>query len=196
MSNINPNNIDGTYPVAGQDNNSQGFRDNFTNTVNNFTFAAAELTDLQTNAVLKAALGSVGQTGIPTNNMNYTFLTKPQLLNAVETVNNLGTVSGTATIDWATASYQYMTLSANTTATINWTGLTSGLYARMRLLVTPSSVTTTLTLPSTVSIGLNGLANANVTTRTISFTTTRPRLYEFSTPDAGSTVAIVPLIQS
>ena len=28
-SNINPNNIDTTYPVAGQDNDSQGFRDNF-----------------------------------------------------------------------------------------------------------------------------------------------------------------------
>ena len=29
-SSINPNNIDGTYPIAGQDNDSQGFRDNFT----------------------------------------------------------------------------------------------------------------------------------------------------------------------
>ena len=29
--------IDGAYPVAGQDNNSQGFRDNFTNTNSNFT---------------------------------------------------------------------------------------------------------------------------------------------------------------
>ena len=41
-SQINPNNIDGAYPVAGQDNNSQGFRDNFTNTINNFTKAADE----------------------------------------------------------------------------------------------------------------------------------------------------------
>ena len=78
MSNINPQNIDGTYPIAGQDNNSQGFRDNFTNTVNNFTFAAAELTDLQNNALLKAPLGSVGQSGTPTNNMNYAYLTAPQ----------------------------------------------------------------------------------------------------------------------
>ena len=35
-SQINFNNIDGTYPIAGQDNSSQGFRDNFTNTKNNF----------------------------------------------------------------------------------------------------------------------------------------------------------------
>ena len=46
-SNINPNNINGNYPVAGQDNDSQGFRDNFTNISNNFSFAATEITDLQ-----------------------------------------------------------------------------------------------------------------------------------------------------
>ena len=53
---INPNNIDGAYPVAGQDNNSQGFRDNFTNTATNFQYAADEISDLQAKAVLKSAL--------------------------------------------------------------------------------------------------------------------------------------------
>lgn len=46
-SNINPNNINGNYPVAGQDNDSQGFRDNFTNISNNFSFAATEISALQ-----------------------------------------------------------------------------------------------------------------------------------------------------
>lgn len=46
-SNINPYNIDHTYPVAGQDNDSQGFRDNFTNTRNNFIQAKAEIEALQ-----------------------------------------------------------------------------------------------------------------------------------------------------
>ena len=55
-SQINPNNIDGSYPVAGQDNNSQGFRDNFTNIKVNFQDAAAEITDLQNKVILKAAL--------------------------------------------------------------------------------------------------------------------------------------------
>jgi hypothetical protein len=196
MSNINPQNIDGTYPVAGQDNNSQGFRDNFTNTVNNFTFAAAELTDLQNNAVLTAPLGSVGQTGTPTNNMNYTYLTLPQLKQAVETINALGTLSSSFTADWGLGSYQSVTISANVGVTLNWTGLTSGYYARMRLLVTPSSSPLALTLPASVSIGLNGLANANVTTSTITFTSTNPRLYEFSTSNAGTTVMVVPLIQN
>ena len=55
-SQINPSNINGAYPVAGQDNNSQGFRDNFTNTVNNFQFAAAEISDLQSKAILNTQL--------------------------------------------------------------------------------------------------------------------------------------------
>ena len=55
-SQINPNDIDGAYPVAGQDNNSQGFRDNFTNTKTNFQYAADEITDLQNNVLLKSAL--------------------------------------------------------------------------------------------------------------------------------------------
>jgi hypothetical protein len=63
---INPNDIDGTYPVAGQDNNSQGFRDNFTNTKTNFQYAANEITDLQSKAVLKEALvGTVLNTTWP-----------------------------------------------------------------------------------------------------------------------------------
>ena len=48
-SNIVPGNIDGTFPIAGQDNSSQGFRDNFTAIKNNFTTANTEITDLQNN---------------------------------------------------------------------------------------------------------------------------------------------------
>ena len=55
-SSINANNIDGTYPVAGQDNNSQGFRDNFTNTKTNFQYAADEINDLQSKVILRQLL--------------------------------------------------------------------------------------------------------------------------------------------
>ena len=37
-SNINPANVDGTYPIAGQDNDSQGFRDNFSVIKNTVVF--------------------------------------------------------------------------------------------------------------------------------------------------------------
>ena len=55
-SQINPNNIDGNYPVPGVPNNTQGFRSNFTETATNFQYAADEITDLQNKAVLKQAL--------------------------------------------------------------------------------------------------------------------------------------------
>ena len=104
-SSINPNNIDGTYPIAGQDNDSQGFRDNFTNIKNNFTFSYNELTDLQAKAIVKSPLSGSSVT----NDMNYTQLIAPQLLKTVETVNNLGTKTGSFTISWADAHYQYFT---------------------------------------------------------------------------------------
>lgn len=48
-STINPNNIDILYPIAGQDNDTQGFRDNFRNIKNNLLTAKNEITDLQAN---------------------------------------------------------------------------------------------------------------------------------------------------
>ena len=75
-SNINPQIIDGTYPVAGQDNDSQGFRDNFTNIKTNFDYAASEITDLQSKAILTAPLIGTLNTN---NNMNGEILTNMQL---------------------------------------------------------------------------------------------------------------------
>jgi hypothetical protein len=52
-SNINPTNIDITFPIAGQDNDTQGFRDNFRNIKNNLSTAKSEITNLQ--SILGAA---------------------------------------------------------------------------------------------------------------------------------------------
>lgn len=46
-SSINTTNLDALYPVAGVDNDSQGFRDNFANIKTNLETAATEITDLQ-----------------------------------------------------------------------------------------------------------------------------------------------------
>ncbi len=46
-STINSNNINILYPIAGQDNDTQGFRDNFRNIKNNLSTAAQEITALQ-----------------------------------------------------------------------------------------------------------------------------------------------------
>ena len=55
-SEINPNSIDTTYPVAGQDNSTQGFRTNFTNIKTNFEYAESEINNLQNSVLCKTAL--------------------------------------------------------------------------------------------------------------------------------------------
>jgi len=61
------NTINTNYPVAGQDNDSQGFRDNFTAIHAGLAEASAELTALQTVAVLSADLAT--QTTPVVNNL-------------------------------------------------------------------------------------------------------------------------------
>jgi len=46
---ISVTNIDATFPVAGQDNDSQGFRDNFSQIKTQITTAGTEITSLQSN---------------------------------------------------------------------------------------------------------------------------------------------------
>lgn len=191
MSSINPNNIDGTYPIAGQDNDSQGFRDNFTNIKNNFTFAASEIADLQNNAILKSALSGTTLN----NNMNNAQLIGAQISRFTETRNDIGTQTGAVTVDWTDAHFQTLETSGNVTLSIsNWP--TSGLYAKMRLQVTPGLTTHSITLPSAVDVGLAQLANANVVSKTISFNSTDVHLYELSTYDSGTSITIIPLIQT
>jgi len=58
-SNINPSNIDTTYPIAGQDNDTQGFRTNFTTIYDNFVTAGREITALQSTVVNAPAITTV-----------------------------------------------------------------------------------------------------------------------------------------
>lgn len=50
-SQINSAAINENFPVAGQDNDTQVFRDNFDTIINNFRFAQEEITDLQDNVL-------------------------------------------------------------------------------------------------------------------------------------------------
>jgi hypothetical protein len=173
---INPNNIDGAYPVAGQDNDSQGFRDNFTNTKTNFQYAAAEITDLQNKAVLKAAL-----TGTTLNNdMAGSILSNAQLQDMSETRVSLGTVSGEQTINYAAG--PYYTLTANGSISLAFTNIpAAGVLARFRVQITINDTTHTLTLPTSVTVGRTGVQGLNISTNVITFGATGTYEFEFET---------------
>ena len=184
-SNINPNNIDGAYPVAGQDNNSQGFRDNFTNTSTNFQFAADEITDLQNNAVLKSAL--VGTT--LNNNMLGSILSNAQLQDMSQTVVALGTVSGSVTINYALGSYQ--TLTTNGAVSLAFSNFSAAGTASTAIVqVTIASVSHTLQFPVAVSVNGRGIQGLNTATNTVSFASTGVYSFEFVTSNGGTTVTV------
>ena len=186
---INPNDIDGAYPVAGQDNDSQGFRDNFTNTKTNFEYAADEITDLQTNAVLKAAL-----TGTTLdNNMNGSLLYNFTAKQVSGTVNAIGTTSGVVTLNYENGSYQTLTTSGS--VTLGFTNFpASGVAASIVLRITVASIAHTLTLPAAVSIGTDNLQG--YVSNVITFSTTGTYIFEFTTVNGGSAVSIVDLIRN
>ena len=188
-SQINPNDIDGAYPVAGQDNDSQGFRDNFTNTGTNFQYAADEITDLQNNAVLKAAL-----TGTTLdNNMNGSLLYNFEASQVAGTVNPLGTTSGTVTLDWTNGSYQTLTTSGS--VVLGFTNFpASGVAASIVLRITVASTAHTLTLPAAVSIGTSNLQG--YASNVITFSTTGTYIFEFTTVNGGAAISIVDLIRN
>ena len=128
-SQIDSQNIDKTFPVAGQDNNSQGFRDNFDAIQRNFQFTKSEIEDLQTKSLLKSPLGS---TGTVVNNLGGSSITNGSHTNFHGTSFSQAGVSGIANIDIANGSLQSFTLTNNTIFTfINWP--TSGNFAKIRL---------------------------------------------------------------
>ena len=184
-SSINANNIDGTYPIAGQDNDSQGFRDNFTNVKTNFTNAKSEIEDLQSKVVLKSAL-----TGTTLDNSGGgAIISDFQVKDMSETRLAKGTTSGTVTVNYAEGSYQTVTTSGSISiAFSNFSA--SGTLSKVRLEVTIASTAHTVTLPSSVTIGADTLQGIVPSTKVITFDATGTYILEFSTDDAGTTVAV------
>lgn len=192
-SNINPNNIDGTYPIAGQDNDSQGFRDNFTNIKTNLNYAAAEITDLQSKVILKQALTGT----VLNNNMNGAVLSNAQLQNMSETRVLIGTAAGSVTLNYAAGPYQTIVLTDS--VTLGFTNFTAnGTLSRMRVQVVVDSDAVansyTLTLPSAVTEGIESVQGLN--NSVITFYRPGVYEYEFETDDNGVTVFVIDLSQN
>lgn len=185
-SSINPNNIDNTYPIAGQDNDSQGFRDNFTNIKTNFQYAEDEINDLQTKVVLKSAL--TGQ--VLNNNMSGSLLLDARIQDFSATAVLLGNVSGSITVDYALGHYQ--TLTTNGNVALAFTNFpAAGVQGWVRVRITVTSAAHTLTLPSAVSIGTSNLQG--YVSNVITFATPGTYEFEFVTVDGGSTISIFDL---
>lgn len=185
-SQINPNNIDGQYPVAGQPNNTQGFRDNFTNIKTNFQTAAIEITDLENKGIFKAAL-----TGTTLdNNMADNLIYAVKLQDVSYTYLQQTTTAGSIAIDYSAAQYQLIAPTGNVSLSFsNWPA--SGSEGVVYIDVVVTNTAYTVTLPAAVSVGTTGIQgySANV----ITFGATGTYRFAFSSVDSGTTIAIYDL---
>jgi len=192
---VNPSNINGNFPIAGQDNDSQGFRDNFTNIKNNFTFIKQEVEDLQAKTVLKAAL--TGST--LDNNFLGSQLKNTQFKNYSETMYDWGNTSGEIQLDLALGNVHRIYTDGDITLNAvikNWPS--SLQYSRILLYITISNSTHTLTIPNTIStelanlFGLRKIGGDFV----INYSEASTYVYEFSSIDSGTTVYVKELTRA
>ena len=185
-SQINPNNIDGQYPVAGQPNNTQGFRDNFTNIKTNFQTAATEITDLENKGVFKAAL-----TGTTLdNNMADNLIYAVKLQDVSYTYVQQTATAGAIPIDYSAGQYQYISTTGSISLSFsNWP--VSGSAGIVQIAVNVTSTAHTLTLPAAVTLGTTGIQGYSG--GVITFAETGTYQFSFSSVDYGSTITIYDL---
>ena len=170
------NDIDATYPVAGVDNDSQGFRDNFTSIKNSLSAAAADLGSLDTNTAKKNA----------DNDFNGNKIQEADFIATTETVYETGNITTSQNISFTNGHYQKVEVGGNITLTLaDWPE--SGKLAKLRLeIVTDGTGSYTITWAA----GGGGSFKSH-TDWPGTFTVTsdaNPIVVEFWSSDAGLTV--------
>ena len=139
-SSITTTSIDATFPVAGQDNDSQGFRDNFSQIKTQITTAGTEITALQSSRA--------------TTNANTDFnghdVKRANLQDFSQKINALGTVTGSNALNFENGNVTTLTTSGNVTLTFTNFPLeddaTTNTFASMKVLLTKGVSTHTVTL--------------------------------------------------
>lgn len=187
---INPNNIDTAYPVAGQDNSTQGFRTNFTNIKQNFEYAEQEINALQTNsAVINGA-----------NNFNDNTIYAAKLQDIAYTKVTDPAAAGSMVLNFASAQYYSLVTNGSVSVTFsNWPTAGSSSVGYLRLQVEVISTAHTLTIAADNTGGGAALINAsqlqgytatNAYTGTITFPAVGYYDFEFTCSDGGAEVTV------
>jgi hypothetical protein len=182
-SNITPTNIDGNYPIAGQDNSSQGFRDNFTNIRNNLTVAKNEISDLQSKTLLKSSLTGL----VLDNDMEGTVISNLTAVGMRNQIVDLGTVSGSQPIDFESGHTHVLIMNGSTSLSFN--NFPTDAHSQVTIYVTCSNVAHTLALTGVDSANYAWLTHINTTTDTITFPSTGTYQIKISSTD-GTTFYI------
>lgn len=196
MSQINTNGINVNYPVPGENNSSQGFRDNFSQIRTNLNTAATEITDLQNKAVLKAALDN----SVLNNDMANTLISNASTSGFRATTYNLGNaLSGTVLVDVNRADVHYGSVTGDVQFQFGgWAPTNTESNVVLRLNIANSLANIQLPsqcVSSNNDFGVVLLENYSNISNTATLTApanTSILEYNFSTIDCGNTVTVSP----
>ena len=180
---INTTNLDSTFPIAGQNNDSQGFRDNFDTTKINLNRAKLEITELQDKCLFKSKLVNADLN----NDLDSTIIYRAQLKAPSETFNDIGTLSGPVLIDYHVATFQKLTLNGNVAIALTNFPMDNQ-YGKLRLWITVPNISYTVLLPNEV---IYGTSDSRISSKTITFTATGDYIVEFISVDGGMAYWIV-----
>ena len=199
-SQINTNGINANYPVPGQNNSSQGFRDNFAQIRGQFNTTANEITDLQSKVVLKAALDNTTLN----NDMANVLISNTATSGFRATTYNLGNaLAGTVLVDVNRADVHFGSLTGNVVLQFgNWAPTNTQSNVIVRLTYANASTTPAVVqLPSSCvnsnnNFGVTLLENyANVGGVATLSAPANANIIElhFSSLDCGNTVTVTPV---
>ena len=178
MSNINTSRINELFPIAGQNNDSQGFRDNFSNIKVALGNAKLEINSLQNRSVV---LGPIGNETV-TNDFNYTLATRPQLKSPSYTFKDLGLKQGTVGVVYTDGSVQKITVVNN--IELDFTGFPpTGQYGSLIIWFSVANSSHRVQLPVRMAYGIKG--NQQVVNNQLIFPDTGDFLVEFASSDNG-----------
>lgn len=196
MSQINTNGINVNYPVPGENNSSQGFRDNFGQIRTNLNTAATEISDLQTKVVLKAALDN----SVLNNDMANAQISNCSTRGFRGTAFNLGNaLAGTVLVDVNKADVHYGTVTGNVTLQFgSWAPTNTESKVSLRLAV--ANVDAVISLPSQVvstnnNFGTTLIENYTMIGNTATITApanTEVLEFTFTSLDCGNTINMTP----
>lgn len=192
MSSINTNSLDANYPIPGQNNTTQGFRNNFTNIKQNLDIAGNEISDLQNKAVLKSALAN----STINNDMANTLISNASTLQFRAVTYNLGNaLIGNVPVNCSLGDLQYGTLSGNITLNFsNWTPTNTEGHVNLRLSRPNANVECYIFLPGVTS-GIELLENYvianNTPAITFPYNATQINL-SFTSTDCGNSIGVEP----
>lgn len=199
MSRINAGTINENFPVTGVVNNTQTFRTNWASMRDNLDIAQTEITELQSQVLVKNPLKDV----TIDNNMNGTLISNALVSGFRHTTLNLGNnISGTLSIDVSAADVQYATVTGSVSLEFTGWPATSGnlscVQSNVQLLLTrdDSSANTVVYFPFTVNQGTATLENynGNGTGGFVTFPTGVNDLhFNFSTLTQGATIEVQPI---